>query len=121
MAPLFMKGKVMKFTNPYWSYKLRIEVLQRWILIHSILYYEMNESIVSDKEFDDHAKQLVEMQNNYPDSAKASQYWNAFHDFDGTTGFDLPHRLSDTDKQHLFKIAHHVLNVYKGGQRSERR
>ena len=111
----------MKFKNPYWSNKLRIETLQRWVLIHSILYYEMNESLVTDQEFDKHAKLLVEMQKEHKASAKKSQYWYVFHDFDGTTGFDLPHRLSDTDKEYLFKIANHVLWTSKGGHGGEGR
>ena len=103
----------MKFTNPYWSYKLRIETLQRWVLIHSILYYEMDESLVSDKVFDEHAKTLVGLQKEHRASAKHSQYWYVFHDFDGTTGFDLPDRLNDKDKAYLFMIAKHVLKSSK--------
>lgn len=103
----------MRFTNPYWSNKLRISALQRWVLIHSILYYELDTSLVSDKVFDEHAKWLVQMQNDYPDEAELSDYWYVFYDFDGSTGFDLYDRLNKRDKQYLVHIAKHVLKISK--------
>lgn len=102
----------MKFMNPYWSNKLKIAQLQRWVLVHSILYYEMSTSIVSDKAFDANAQQLVQMQNEFPDDAKATQYWYVFNDFDGSTGFDLPGRLKRKDKKYLVEIAQNVLRLY---------
>ena len=103
----------MKFTNPYWSNKLRIGTLQRWILVHSILYYEMDTSVVEDKVFDANARQLVKMQAEHPEDAEESQYWCVFFDFDGSTGFDLPYRLTNDDKQYLKHIASHVLELSK--------
>lgn len=113
----------MKFANPYWSNKLRISALQRWIIVHSILYYELNSSIVEDKLFDANARQLVQMQHDYPDEAKESDYWYVFNDFDGSTGFDLYDRLNKKDRRYLVKIAQHVLYVHSlkvGGQSSGR-
>jgi hypothetical protein len=51
----------MKFMNPYFSVKQRIETLERWILVHSYLYYELDKSIVDDRKFDKNALQLVEL------------------------------------------------------------
>ena len=107
----------MKFRNPYWSKKLCISALQRWIIVHSILYYELDSSIVEDKTFDANSKQLVQMQHDYPNEAKASDYWYVFYDFDGSTGFDLYHRLNKEDKNWLHHIANHVLKLNKGGIR----
>ena len=106
----------MKFPNPYWSDKLRISTLQRWILVHSLLYYEMDTSVVSDKMFDANARQLVRMQKENREAAKQSQYWYVFHDFDGTTGFDLPDRLKKSDRAWLMHIAMHVRKLHKGGR-----
>ena len=112
----------MRFTNPYWSNKLRISTLQRWILVHSILYYEMDTSVVEDKVFDANARQLVQMQAEHPGEAEETQYWYVFFDFDGSTGFDLPYRLTKADKEYLKHIASHVLELSKtqweGGTRS---
>ena len=79
----------MKFTNPYWSNKLKIEALQRWVIVESIIYYELNESLVSDKEFDENSYQLVNLQNSFQNEAKESYYWYMFYDFDASTGFHL--------------------------------
>lgn len=103
----------MKFDNPYWSVKLRIGVLQRWILVHSIIYYEMDDSVVSDKEFDENARQLVWLQDLHHDEAKQSQYWYAFKGFDGSTGFDLYSKLTEEDRDYLTLIASRVLHLYK--------
>ena len=103
----------MKFSNPYWSNKLKIDALQRWILVHSILYYEMDSSIISDKLFDDNARQLVMMQEQFSDEAAETQYWYVFYDFDGSTGFDLFDRLNKDDKVYLTQIANHVLKLSK--------
>ena len=101
----------MDFKNPYWSNKLKISALQRWIIVHSILYYELDSSIVPDKQFDRNAYQLVDLQKEHPTEAQASQYWYVFHDFDGTTGFDIYDRLTKSDKDYLTKIAKHVLHL----------
>lgn len=103
----------MKFNNPYWSNKLRISTLQRWVIVQSIIYYELNNSLVSDKVFDSNAKQLVQMQNDFPNEAKESQYWYVFNDFDGTTGFDLYQRLKKKDKLYLMHLARHALYIAK--------
>lgn len=110
----------MNFKNPYWSNKLKISTLQRWVIVHSIIYYNLNSSVVSDKMFDANAKQLVDMQKAFPKDAENSSYWYVFYDFDGTTGFDLPDRLNKDDKSYLTHIAYHILSLSysnKGGKR----
>ena len=107
--------KKMRFSNPYWSLKTKMSALQRWLIVHSILYYELNEGIVSDKVFDANAYQLVDMQNSNPEIAKQTEYWYVFNDFDGTTGFHLYYGLNKKDKKYLTHIAQHVLGLNRGG------
>lgn len=90
--------------NKYWTDILKINFLQRVILIHSYLYYETDKVIWSDKKYDEVAKQLVSLQNNYKDINK-TQYGYIFYDYDGTTGFDLYHRLNKKDKEQIKRIA----------------
>lgn len=101
----------MKLKNPYWSNKLRISALQRWIIVHSILYYELDSSVIEDRVFDANARQLAQMQEDFPDEAESTDYWYVFYDFDGTTGFDLYGRLNKKDRQYLMQIAKHVLRL----------
>lgn len=90
-----------------------MQSLQRWIVVHSILYYEMDNSIVDDKMFDNNCRQLVKMQKDNPIEAKQTAYWYIFKDFDGTTGYDLYGRLNQNDKVYLIGIATHVLDLVR--------
>ena len=90
----------------YWTDKLKTEFLQRVILIHSYLYYELDRSVWTDKHFDEVAKQLVNITNEHSEKwLKQTQYGYAFYDFDGTTGFDLWDRLKKKDKKQIAGIA----------------
>lgn len=61
------------------------------ILVHSCLYYGMDTSLIPDHMFDKWSQELVQLQNDYPEIAEKCDYAKAFKDFDGSTGFDLPH------------------------------
>ena len=91
----------------YWTDKLKIDFLQRVILIHSYLYYEADNSVWSDKQYDEVAKQLTNIQNKHTKSwiKQTTQYGYCFYDFDGTTGFDLWGRMNEKDKQYISNIA----------------
>lgn len=69
----------------------KIAQLRRMMVTHSCLYYVFGLQILTDKEFDDFAYQLVELQKKYPEISKSVEFEReAFKDFDGSTGFDLP-------------------------------
>lgn len=89
----------------YWSNKTKISCLQRRVIVYSIMYYEMSENCISDKQFDAIAYQLVDLQKKDPESHKRSQYYYAMYDFDGSTGFDIPSRLTKRDREYLAQIA----------------
>lgn len=92
----------------YWSDKTKISYLQRRVLVYSIMYYQYNESCVTDMFYDQISEQLVELQHSNPKAFKQSEYYYAMYDFDGTTGFDIPNRLSKADKNKLSTIANQV-------------
>ncbi|MDZ4632260.1 hypothetical protein ORN01_25220 [Bacillus cereus] len=64
---------------------------QRQILVHSFLYYQLNENIISDSEFDRWSKELYEAMKENPEIAKQSVYYKDFLEFDGSSGYDLPY------------------------------
>ncbi|ASZ74955.1 DNA ligase [Rhodococcus phage Trina] len=69
----------------------RITRLRRILITHSCLYYVFDMPIWTDKEFDSFAYELVELQKKYPKISKSIAYeQEAYKDFDGSTGFDLP-------------------------------
>lgn len=97
--------------------KEKVEVVQRRILVHSMIYYEMNDSVISDKRFDKLCRLLVRKMEQYgPKKMAKTEYGYVFHDFDGSTGFDLIDRLSPEDRAKIERIAAYVLRLYKADQ-----
>lgn len=94
----------------YWTDKLKIDFLQRVILIHSYLYYEKDNSIWTDRKYDEVAKQLTNMQEERTTKwiEDKTQYGYCFYDFDGTTGFLLWDRLKKKDKEQIAGIANSI-------------
>lgn len=91
-----------------------IDFLQRGIIVHSYLYYELDSSIISDKEFDKKTKELVMLKNTYPDLWKTSEYYYIFGDeYTGATGFHLYHGLTRPKQEIIRAIADILLNNYQ--------
>lgn len=88
---------MLKFNNPKFTVKDKIELLQRFILINSYLYYELGLTIISDHRFDDECRQLCSLKLEHPEEYKNARYSYAMMDFDGSTGFDLMGKLNEND------------------------
>lgn len=76
----------------------RINLLERWILFHSYVYYELNDNIVSDTVYDKNAHILARAIEKYPKSFSKSRYRKFFENFDGNTGMDLVEKIKKSDK-----------------------
>lgn len=77
-----------------------IDFLQRFIILHSYIYYELNNNIISDKKYDEKSKELVRYKNKYPELWKNSMYYKQFGDeYNGATGFTLYHDLDEHQKE----------------------
>lgn len=64
---------------------------RRQIIVHSVLYYRLDETLISDSQFDSWSIELVKLQRDYPELAMTVGYEaEAFSGFTGSTGFDLP-------------------------------
>ena len=96
----------------------RCSVLQRKIILHSILYYELNVNILSDQQFDKMCKKLLTGIKHTKDYKK-SDYFYVFYDFDGSTGFHLYHRLDEDDKEYLTGLARYIYKLYLQEQREK--
>lgn len=69
------------------------ELIQRHrlrLLIWSKMYYDLDVSMVEDSVFDKIGKELVILQKDYPEISKIVAYYEAFKDWDASTGFRLP-------------------------------
>lgn len=77
-----------------------IDYLQRYIILHSYIYYECNGNAISDRQYDAKAKELVKYKNEYPELWKESMYYKQFgDDYNGATGFTLYHDLNEHQKE----------------------
>ena len=91
-----------------------INFLQRGIIVHSYLYYELDSSIISDQEFDKKTRELVMLKNTYPDLWRSSEYHYIFTDeYTGATGFHLYRGLMKQQQEKIIAIADILLNNYQ--------
>lgn len=103
--------RYMKFNIPFTPLE-KIQLLQRSILVHSFAYYELNNNIISDSDYDSNAKQLMALAKKHPNDYKISRYYKYFHDYFSendkihyTSGFDLLERVKKEDPE-LYRILH---------------
>ena len=85
-----------------------IQRRRRQVLIHSIIYYRMNENIVTDAQWASWAVELEELQKKYPEIAARVPYAEAFEDFDHSSGYDLP-----LDDPSAVNTARYILRIHK--------
>jgi len=110
----------MKFTNPYWSVQTRMDLLARWLIVHSIIYYELGTSIIEDGAWDSNARQYVDLAWEHPDHAARTRWNYVMHDFDASTGFHLYSRLNRNDKKMLKQQAMHLVDRYGTSDRRQK-
>jgi hypothetical protein len=75
-----------KVAIPYHPLK-RIIHLRRLLLIHSYIYYELNDNLVTDHQWQAWADELTTLHARY--GSTAGFYDDQFHDWDGSTGCHL--------------------------------
>lgn len=68
----------------------RIEYLRKKLLVHSIIYYRLNESIISDTKWAEWALELETLVREHPEEGQNSFLAKEFQDFDHSTGYNLP-------------------------------
>lgn len=87
-----------------------IDFLQRFILVHSYIYYELNNNVITDKFYDEKSKELVRYKNKYPELWQKSMYYKQFKDdYNGATGFTLFYDLGKSEQDKIRRIALSVL------------
>ena len=63
---------------------------RRQILVHSIIYYKLDDNIISDSTWAKWALELENLQKDYPEIADKCPYAEAYKNFDHSTGYNLP-------------------------------
>lgn len=73
-------------------------MLERSILVNSLAYYAFDDNILSDRQYDMNARQLIELIKDEPEAFKKSRYARYFDNFESGTGYDLPGKLRKNKK-----------------------
>lgn len=104
----------------YWSNVTKMSYLQRRVIVYSLMYYDFDESCISDREYDSISHQLVALMNESTQKEKEETiYWYAMYDFEGSTGFDIPGRLTKEDKDYLTNLARHIHRSWKRNEKKK--
>lgn len=96
----------MKFKNE-WDVKTRIELLERWVLVQSFIYYELNSNVSSDFVYDANVNELFRYMEQYPEETEKSRYAVYFDALEPgcTSGFMLLDLVRKNDKE-LYRHLH---------------
>ena len=92
----------------------KIQQRRYQILVHSLLYYDLDMNLVPDAKWAEWGKELVELQTAHPDIASRVIFAEAFKGFDASTGFNLPYR----DEQ-IVNIAYRLLKQEKSAESTD--
>jgi NAD-dependent DNA ligase len=66
--------------------KEKIRQRRRQMLVHSYIYYELDDNIVSDTQWAKWAKELEQLQKDYPKESAEVEEYEQFKDWDGSSG-----------------------------------
>lgn len=70
----------------------KIQQRRYQILVHSLLYYDLDINLVPDAKWAEWGRELAELQNAHPDIASRVIFAEEFKGFDASTGYNLPYR-----------------------------
>lgn len=86
---------------------------QRQVLVHSCIYYHFNQNIISDHDYDRWCYEIVGFREQLPHIFEQSVYKDAYENFDGSTGFDLPFKDHDVVDKAIRLLHYHKVHILK--------
>lgn len=109
-----------------WDIATKMEWLERAIIMYSIWYYDLGDSMVSDQQNDTESIQLYYMIKENPKEFNQTKYAYAFKDFDASTGFHLRSALNEKDREYIIHIANFIYakahgTLYKKYKRTKKK
>ena len=78
------------FTGDELEIAEKIQQRRYQLLVHSCIYYHLNQNIISDKKWDEWARELKTLQEHYPNISEKVMLYEYFKDWDASTGAFLP-------------------------------
>jgi hypothetical protein len=85
------RAEIYKFPNPTDRTAELIKRYRLQVIVHSCLYYALDENIWDDHKFDMVCKDLVGLMRDHPE-AYSDRFDEYFEDWDGSSGYHFPHR-----------------------------
>lgn len=86
------------------SVEEKIKQRRLQILVHSFIYYELNQNIISDDKWNRWAQELLKLQQDNPQII--TDYQEEFEDWDGSTGAFFNYDA------HIISVAHHLIKMH---------
>ena len=105
------------FKNPYITAETKIRMLQRWILVHSYIYYEKDSNIVSDFVYDKNTQQLLKLMEKNPKTKTEFSY--VFKNFESGTGFYLYSSLNSEHQELISRDGNLAYNLFNENRREK--
>ena len=84
---------------------------RRQVLVHSVIYYKLNDNLIDDTTWSKWALELEELQNQYPKIAADCPLAKEFLNFDHSTGMSLP-----LDNPWAMRTAQYLLSITRKKQ-----
>lgn len=84
---------------------------RRQVLVHSVIYYKLNDNLIDDATWSKWALELEELQNQYPKIAAECPLAKEFENFDHSTGMSLP-----LDDPWAVRTAQYLLSIARETQ-----
>lgn len=84
---------------------------RRQVLVHSVIYYKLNENLIDDATWSKWALELEQLQNRYPKIAAECVLAKEFENFDHSTGMSLP-----LDNPWAVRTAQYLLSITRETQ-----
>lgn len=84
---------------------------RRQVLVHSVIYYKLNDNLIDDTTWSKWALELEELQNQYPKIAADCPLAKEFLNFDHSTGMSLP-----LDNPWAVRTAQYLLSITRKKQ-----
>lgn len=90
----------------------KIDFCARWLLIHSILYYDMDKNIVSDADYDNKLKWLCDYSQKHLKEVDNCYYYDLIHNLDPCSGFYMKNYITQEHYEYLLHITRHIYKRY---------
>ena len=104
------------FTGDELKIAEKIQQRRYQLLVHSCIYYHLDQNIISDQKWNGWANELTSLQKQYPDISRKVVLYDYFKDWDGSTGTFLPITLD-----WVVGIANRLLQLQNESQQEEKK